>query len=437
MDATQTPMQVDDDREKLGLPPIGMAMLSPGAPASLAPPAGPQPMAGPSGAPAPAHAAMAVPQSVPPPNISMAPAYAPGSAVSSATGQNAGPAMPMPTPQKSATAQLFDKARTVKNPVGRTLAETGAGLLRAGDIAGEALLPRVAMVVPGSELETRAANKQQQEQAMKVAELQQKPELAEEKGVLEGQIQADRDAAAQKRVDTQQGGASSRTDEEVAERAKAADEAGALKKQLADQTNQTKTAQMAQQLAEFRSTDDYRKWKEKLDKETSMKVAQITAGKAPSTMLETAEFARGGLDQLSDAQQAMQNLKAKGVMGTLPANKVEDWIFGNGLVDPSLDADTRREIGRLRSSLNYTSSAAMRAHTGRTSQQIYEDFKNTLGPGQDWNALDGAIDETTKMLGNYANAGSTENINSLRGGTPATSPGAKVKTYNPKTQKLE
>ena len=108
-------------------------------------------------------------------------------------------------------------------------------------------------------------------------------------------------------------------------------------------------------------------------------------------------------------------------MGSLPANKVEDWIFGKGLVDPSLPPDVRQSIGKLRAALGYTSSAAMRAHTGRTSREIYDDFKNRLGAGQDWSALRGAIDETQGMLSDYANSASNENFRRIRAGqnTPA------------------
>jgi hypothetical protein len=173
-------------------------------------------------------------------------------------------------------------------------------------------------------------------------------------------------------------------------------------------------------LDQFRVTDQYRKWKEQLDIDTRTRIAQMhldaTVNKAPAAMMQTAVFSKGGLERIQDAETAMSDLEAKGVMGSLPANKVQDWIFGKGLVDPSLPPDVRKEIGQLRAALGYTSSAAMRAHTGRTSQEIYEDFKTRLGPGQDWSALRGAIDETKGMLTDYAQSASDANIRSIRSG---------------------
>jgi hypothetical protein len=172
-----------------------------------------------------------------------------------------------------------------------------------------------------------------------------------------------------------------------------------------------------QQLNEYRQTDDYRRLKMKLDNDTKMKVAQISANKAPAAMLQSAEFAQGGLRSLHDSEEAMARLEKSGAMGSLPANKVEDWIFGKGLVDPTLPPEVRKDIGTLRAASMLTSSATMRAHTGRSSKEIYDDIKSSLGPGQDWNALKGALQETDGMLQQYANMGSNEEIGRLRGGT--------------------
>jgi hypothetical protein len=181
-----------------------------------------------------------------------------------------------------------------------------------------------------------------------------------------------------------------------------------------------RTGTLAEKVSEFKTTDAYRKWKAEFDTQNRLKIAQMhidaTTNKAPAAMMQTAVFARGGLDRLQDAQTEMSKLESSGVMGSLPANKVEDWIFGKGLVDPSLPADVRQSIGKMRAALGYTSSAAMRAHTGRTSHEIYEDFKARLGANQDWSALRGAIDETQGMLGDYAQSASDKNIRAIRGG---------------------
>lgn len=175
-------------------------------------------------------------------------------------------------------------------------------------------------------------------------------------------------------------------------------------------------ASLAQKADQFKQSQNYLRWKTQLDNDTKVKVADLTQNKAPAAVMQTAIFANGGLTMIGEAQQAMAKLEASGVMGSLPANKVEDWIFGQGLVDPSLDANTRQEIGQLRASLGYTSSAAMRAHTGRTSHDIYSDFKARLGPNQDWSALKGAIDETKILLGDYSQAASNASISAVRQG---------------------
>lgn len=171
---------------------------------------------------------------------------------------------------------------------------------------------------------------------------------------------------------------------------------------------------------QFQKTDQYRRWKANLDNDTRMKVASITANKAPAATVESAIYAQGGNKSLNDAKSLMSALQAKGVMGSLPANWIENWIFGKGAVDPNLDPETRGQIGQLRAALELSGSAMLRAHTGRTSQQIYEDFKNMLGPGQDWSALGGAIDESQGMLQHYVDAASNQHISDLRSGASST-----------------
>jgi hypothetical protein len=172
----------------------------------------------------------------------------------------------------------------------------------------------------------------------------------------------------------------------------------------------------AQRLAEFKESLDYRKYATKLANDTKMTIAKMQQSKAPAAMMQTAEFASGGLQALDDADGAMQRLEARGVLGSLPANKVEDWIFGKGLVDPTLDAETRKDIGILRSSMSLAGSAMLRAHTGRTSKEIYDDFKGMLGVGQDWSALRGAMGESREMLGHYATSASDKSIGDIRSG---------------------
>lgn len=177
--------------------------------------------------------------------------------------------------------------------------------------------------------------------------------------------------------------------------------------------------QLGSKLDMFHQTNEYNIWKTKFEAGNKLAIAQLNAGKAPATMLQTASFAQSGLNRLDDAQAAMQRLEARGVLGNVASNKIEDWIFGKGLIDPTLPAQDKEDIGRLRAAASYTSSAAMRAHTGRTSREIYDDFKNTMGINQGPDAWKGAMQETRSMLNDYAGGATNAAIQRLRtGSTP-------------------
>lgn len=200
---------------------------------------------------------------------------------------------------------------------------------------------------------------------------------------------------------------------------------------IAGQSNATK-------LDQFKQTQAYKIWKEKLDVGTRLNVAKMNMGKAPAAMMQTATFAQSGINRLDDAQEAFQDLKQRGVLGNVSSDKLEDWIFGKGLVDPSLPPADRKQISRLRAALSYTSSAAMRAHTGRTSQEIYNDFKSTMSLGQGSDALEGAMSETRSMLGDYAVSASDAAIQNLRNAAGVKAPTAQpTHRYNPATGKIE
>jgi hypothetical protein len=227
--------------------------------------------------------------------------------------------------------------------------------------------------------------------------------MAQEAATSRSELQGQRDEAANKRlIDT------IKSREGIA---------GANRTEKGKEFEETR----GDKLSQFQSTDQYRRWKQQMDNDTKTRIAQLhvqaSQNKAPAAMMQTAVFAKGGLDRLASAEQSMAQLEASGVMGSLPANKVEDWIFGKGLVDPGLDPRAREAIGKMRAALGYTSSAAMRAHTGRTSREIYDDFKTRLGAGQDWYALKGAMGETHDMLYEYATSASDANIGAIRGGT--------------------
>jgi hypothetical protein len=222
----------------------------------------------------------------------------------------------------------------------------------------------------------------------------------------------------ERNVDAQQTGATGRTGMQVAGR------------------EQIAQSGLNEKVREFNSTDEYRRWKEQLDADTRMRIARMrvsaTQNKAPAAMMQTAEFASGGLNRLTSADAAMARLEQSGIMGQSWAqNKVEDWIFGKGAVDPNLTPQQRQDIGQLRAALGYTSSAAMRAHTGRTSREIYDDFKTRLGANQDWSALRGAMNETHDMLYQYATSASDASIAAIRSGTNVPPANAPANTPSP------
>lgn len=140
----------DETTEELlrqkGQPPIGMAMAMPNPPQPLPRAAAPTAM--------PAA-----------PDVASSPASAPAMPVGGmATPQR--PAFQLPPDKKSLTTQLWDKTGGIQNPFERILARTGVGLSKALDIAGSALVPGIAMNIPGSQANTQLQNNRQDKQAL-------------------------------------------------------------------------------------------------------------------------------------------------------------------------------------------------------------------------------------------------------------------------------
>lgn len=183
-------------------------------------------------------------------------------------------------------------------------------------------------------------------------------------------------------------------------------------------TKKTLAAQsLREKVREYNSTDSYRYFKTKLDDETKLKVAELTQNKAPGIMLQAAGYASGGQQEISRAKAIMDDMENRGVLGqTILDNKTEDFLFSNGLANPSWDGPTRYQMGQLRQALSLSSSALLRAHTGRTSQDIYRDYKQANNIGQDWSALRGSLDESNGLLQHYVDMASTASITKLRQG---------------------
>lgn len=207
-------MADDQDEKKQQLP-----IAPPNAPLAAASQATPVPTIAPPGAPLPATppqmaANASAPQlpGIAPPTALPAPAM-PNPVAPPGMPQNSRiPALPPPQIQ-SGGARLWQAAGNIQNPVLRTLAKVGTGVARAGEIAGEALVPRVAELIPGSEINTRQQNAGNEAQFERREQLdtqregvEQKPESAEEQGELRGQIKAqgDADAAARQQATLKQ-----------------------------------------------------------------------------------------------------------------------------------------------------------------------------------------------------------------------------------------
>lgn len=183
----------------------------------------------------------------------------------------------------------------------------------------------------------------------------------------------------------------------------------------ADERLEAVKQQGQQAMDRLEKSDVFKQWQTEQDNRTKEDIARIAASKAPAALTSMAEYARGGLTSLDTASDLMDQLESEGAMGESWAqNKIEDWIFGKGAVDPTLPPEVRQQIGQLRMALQLASGALTRAHSGRSAGQMYEDISRMMGPGQDWNALRGTIDAVNKTLTGYADAATPQNINSLQ-----------------------
>lgn len=194
----------------------------------------------------------------------------------------------------------------------------------------------------------------------------------------------------------------------------AADARVKIAQQKADQEKQN----MSQRYKMFQENEAFKRWQTKFNADTRMRIANMNQMKPAAALQTVAVFARTGLSQLQDAREALSALETSGALGTVLQNHLEDAIFNKGFSDPRLTAADKKNIGKVRAALGYTSSAAMRAHTGRTSREIYDDFKRTTGIAQQSDALYGALDQTENMLRDYSDVLTPEKQQQLRQPAP-------------------
>jgi len=188
---------------------------------------------------------------------------------------------------------------------------------------------------------------------------------------------------------------------------------------------------LAQQQQDFEQTESFKKWQTEFNADVKKQVAAENADKAPAQILSTATYAKTGISQMNDAVSIMDVMEKQGVLGKSILNdKAENYLFSKGLADPSWDDNTKRMMGRLRTALGNVAITAMRVHTGRTSKEIYEDYKQKNNIGQSWAALRGSMEQSREMFQGYIDDAANTSIKALREGTAGGGGGtAKKKAY--------
>lgn len=309
------------------------------------------------------------------------------------------------TPLMDPKAAIWAHTAAIHNPVLRTLGRisglAGTALTEASP-AGQEMLKRE------SEANTKLMQAQHQDEITQMR-LAHADELEKLKEQARTALEAQKETGASN-LQGEKG-------EQAKEREQMQIDATNYRQQQALKTQADKLAQQAQQ---FKESEAFKKWQTEFNAQTKKDIAANSQNKAPAQILQTGMYAAGAQRQIADAQQGLEQLRNSGVLGSVTSDKLEDWLFGSGLIDPTLSDADKRAIGKLRAALSYTSSATMRAHTGRSSREIYEDIKKTTGLGQSYEALEGALDQTNALLQDYVDGASDTNIQQLRTGTTPT-----------------
>lgn len=164
----------------------------------------------------------------------------------------------------------------------------------------------------------------------------------------------------------------------------------------------------------FKEDEKYKRWRDNLLARTRIQAAKIAGQKPSQALAPIAVFARTGVKQYEKAQALIEKLQGVGLFTSWAQNKLEDAIWGHGTVDPTLPSDVRRDIGELRSAIQLGDSAMLRAHTGRTSKEIYDDIHRMNSLGQDTESLFGALENSVEVLGDYADVLTPETQQDLK-----------------------
>lgn len=142
--------------------------------------------------------------------------------------------------------------------------------------------------------------------------------------------------------------------------------------------------------------------------------------KAPGSMVQTAGYAQGALGTIQESKFILNDLAEKGILDGVAKNKMENWLFGNGLVDPSLPPDVQYEISQLKNNLMFVGSGEVRAHTGRSADDMRKEFNQANSMGQAIATLNAALDVGQKVMSGYAGQATYSAQRKLRTGTSGT-----------------
>jgi hypothetical protein len=290
------------------------------------------------------------------------------------------------------------------------LGKVGHALGVAGNIAGDAVAPGVMLNIPGTDLNRRLQSNQNERGFDKAQELQtqkegieQRPEIAEATGELKGQLQAEKDQAAEKRLGETLGsrekvaGEGNETKKEVAgeqigSREKVAGEQIGSREKIAGANiaSREQIAQLADQTRMLISKDH----EANANTRAAMANDPNKLTNTMKTMKQQAQQTLPGIDRALTETAQVADMLGPG------EGRWNDFIQGKiGVSDPRF-AHYKDEIGMV-------SSAVTLAHArGRMSNELFDHFQQMFDAGkQAPENMIQALDVAKEWLSDYANMG--------------------------------
>jgi hypothetical protein len=316
---------------------------------------------------------------------------------------------------------------------------------KVGNIALDVAAPRTAALIPGTDLNNRLAenaNERKLEGAKKEeteeAAVKQRPEIAEATGALKERLEEEKEAAAQKKTETETGSKEKIAGEGNETKKGIASEGNATKKEIASEGNETK-----QDIA-----SDRNKTQAEIEKERNESKERVAMGHNLATT-EAARIRTANANDPDKLTNTMKTMKQQAV-ATLPsidraldetervANKLgpaagrwnDFWQGKVGADDP--------DFAHYKDEIAYVSTAITLAHArGRMSNELFEHFQKMFDVGKQapQNMIQ-ALNVAKEWLTDYSKLGETPNaapINAHKAGGSevAKPPDGKVPVYAP------